>query len=272
MKNLSFFVVALFAIISIMPVYAQLADSPWPMYQQNPQHTGQSPYSGPELPKVLWKYFSGYAFSTDPAIAPDGTIYIGGHDYCLYALNPDSTEKWHFPTGDSINYAPVVDSDGVVYFVSNDDFLYAVKPNGFLKWKFNIGHDAKFPPTLGSDGTVYTIAYVNNSEWYIMAINPNGSEKWRFKAPHEKNSQPFVSPDNVVYFSSVMTYGYLYAINPDGSEKWKLDLGVGSQGTIVYTPVITSNGAICFMTETDVIHSVNSNGTENWHYKVTSDN
>ena len=38
------------------PETAGLSDSPWPMLQHDPQHTGRSPYKGPETPELKWKY------------------------------------------------------------------------------------------------------------------------------------------------------------------------------------------------------------------------
>ena len=41
-----------------------------------------------------------------PAIADDGTIYVGSEDTNLYAVNPDGTQKWEYPLGDENKYSP----------------------------------------------------------------------------------------------------------------------------------------------------------------------
>jgi outer membrane protein assembly factor BamB len=107
MKSSKYCSIFLFTYLAAMPLYSQLADSSWTMYQQNLQYAGQSPYSGPNISKLIWKYHPLYDFSTDPAIGPDGTIYLGSTDGILYAFNPDSTENWRFQTGDKISYAPI---------------------------------------------------------------------------------------------------------------------------------------------------------------------
>ena len=47
--------------------------------------------------KMKWRFATG-SITLSPAIATDGAIYIGiyigADDGCLYALNPDGTEKW----------------------------------------------------------------------------------------------------------------------------------------------------------------------------------
>lgn len=66
---------------------------------------------------------SGYSC---PAVAADGTIYVGSPSHKLYAVNPDGTSRWTFTAGDKIYSAPGIGSDGTVYFGSLDQKLYAL--------------------------------------------------------------------------------------------------------------------------------------------------
>lgn len=50
-----------------------------------------------------------------PAIAPDGTIYIGSNGNKLYAVNPDGTKKWEWDAGDDLYFSPSIGSDGTIY-------------------------------------------------------------------------------------------------------------------------------------------------------------
>jgi hypothetical protein len=54
---------------------AHPADSPWPMFGQNPQRTGQSPYTGPEMPYLKWRFTIGDWVDSSPAIGADGTAW-----------------------------------------------------------------------------------------------------------------------------------------------------------------------------------------------------
>ena len=71
----------------------------------------------------------------------EGTIYIMSHDYYLYAVNPDGTEKWKFVTEGISNSTPSIGDDGTIYVGSSDEHLYAVNPDGTMKWKFYTGKD-----------------------------------------------------------------------------------------------------------------------------------
>jgi hypothetical protein len=96
-------------VIALIPAniaQAQPADSAWPMFGQNPQRTGRSPYSGPEVPYQKWSFTTGDGVASSPAIGADGTIYVGSGDSNLYALNPDGSQKWSFTTGHDVLLLP----------------------------------------------------------------------------------------------------------------------------------------------------------------------
>jgi hypothetical protein len=71
---------------------AQLADSAWPMFRHDLQHTGQSPFAGPNTPKEKWTFQTEAYVNSSPSLASDGTIYLGA-SHKLHAINPDGTLK-----------------------------------------------------------------------------------------------------------------------------------------------------------------------------------
>ena len=142
-------------LILINTAQAQLADSPWPMFGQNLQHTGRSPYAGPEIPELKWSFLTGQHVGS-PAIGADGTIYVGSSDHRLYAITPDGTEKWDFLTGGGVGVGPAIETDGTIYFGSSGDSrLYAITPDGTEKWSFITGGDFISSLAIGADGTIY---------------------------------------------------------------------------------------------------------------------
>ena len=40
---------------------------------------------------LFWKYATGSSVRSSPAIAPDGTLYVGSQDHKLHAINPDGS-------------------------------------------------------------------------------------------------------------------------------------------------------------------------------------
>ena len=73
--------------------HAQPADTPWPMFRHDLQHTGRSAYAGPETPGLKWSVTTGHFVISSPAIGADGTIYVGSFDNNLYAI-------WAAPPGE----------------------------------------------------------------------------------------------------------------------------------------------------------------------------
>jgi|WetSurMetagenome_2_1015567.scaffolds.fasta_scaffold26156_2 outer membrane protein assembly factor BamB len=126
---------------------------------------------------LRWSYATGGDIRSSPAIAGDGTVYVGSGHY-LFALNPDGTLKWSYQTGGNIRYSsPAIASDGTVYFGSTDNFLYALYSDGTLKWHYETGENVEAAPTLGQDGTVYFLS----NDGYLYALkgtSPLADSPW----------------------------------------------------------------------------------------------
>ena len=79
------------------PVTSDRGD--WWMFHHDVQHTGRSPFTGPAIPQLAWKYATGNAIYSSPALGADGTIYVGSNDDNLYALTASGALKWKYATG-----------------------------------------------------------------------------------------------------------------------------------------------------------------------------
>jgi hypothetical protein len=146
-------IIALVGIMfSIIPyASAQLADTSWPMYGHDLNHTGLSDHYGPDTPTVKWTFSTGDRIYSPASIGYDDTIYIGTHDKCswtdskLYAVYPNGTEKWHWTPPshgifNSFDSTPAIASDGTIYTGCKDGHLYALYSNGTMKWEFIASH------------------------------------------------------------------------------------------------------------------------------------
>ena len=116
---------------------------------------------------MRWKFATGLAVRSRPALAPDGlTLYFGSEDSSLYALDAaDGTMKWNYTTRGYIYSSPVVSGGGATVFVgSQDGSLHAVDTTtGSKRWTFVAPEACKglpvniySSPTLDNDSsTVY---------------------------------------------------------------------------------------------------------------------
>jgi len=194
------------ALMSVNTAQAQPADSAWPMYDQNPQRTARSPYSGPEVPKLKWSFTTGDQVMSSPTIGADGTIYVGSFDNKLYAINPDGSQRWSFATGASVYSSPAIGADGTIYVGSLDKKLYAINPDGSQRWSFTTGGSIYSSPAIRADGTIYVGSFDNK----LYAINPDGSQKWSFTIGKMVFSSPAIAATGNIYVGSYDTN--LYAI------------------------------------------------------------
>jgi len=167
-----------------------LANSPWPMYLHDPQHTGRSALNGPDSGEVIWAADLGGEIFSSPAIGEDGTIYVGVHApaNAIYAVHPDGSIKWRYQTEGTVDSSPLVAADGTIYIGSDDGHLYALDENGNLQWKFATGGFLGYSsPNISKDGkTIYVqvargvVAGHPAGDDFLYALHSDGMVQWRF--------------------------------------------------------------------------------------------
>lgn len=242
-----------------------IVESPWPMFQHDPQHTGRSEYTGPQSIDVRWAYDLGFnvggcgGASLQPVIGNGEVIYFGiGEFQCseeapwgkLYAFNSDGTVKWEsFDFGSPVYFSSAIGPDGTIYVPPNDKGLYALNPDGTQKWRFyEEGLGSITGTSVGSSGIIYFID--NNQKLY--SLNPDGSKNWVFCCgPRGGSAQggPAIGKDGTIYVAwpgfisgTDGQRGELQAYSPNGTLKWSVGLdwgwvnptapSVGHDGTI----------------------------------------
>jgi len=247
---------------------SQLPAHPWPMFGQNPQHTGRSLHVGPTIGERKWTQRIKGIVEGSPAIDSDGTIYVGSHDSNLYAIQPDGVIKWVFPTLDMIRGTPAIDSEGSIYIGSFDGCIYAVDKNGDLKWCYPTGGRVGSSPVIGADGTIYIGEHFGN----LIALNPDGTLKWQIKAADAAItvSSPAIGADGTIYIGSYLrtgNKGMFYAVNPDGTIKWRLQ----TSGDIRATATISPEGVIYIGDRQGTLYALTPEGVVLWTFSAEDD-
>lgn len=94
-----------------------------------------------------------------PAIAADGTIYLGGYEEKMIAYNPDGSEKWSYTAKGAIETVPAIDNDGNLYFGDLAGFFHVVNPDGLNLYKvIQLGDEIHSSAAIGSEGVIYVAA------------------------------------------------------------------------------------------------------------------
>jgi outer membrane protein assembly factor BamB len=188
----------------------------------------------------------GQTVKVAPAVAPDGTVYIGAITGSLYAVAPPSgngnqgSVKWSFDFGEHLGPTPLVSTPVT---------------NGGNRGQDAIGSAAS--ATIGPDGTIYIGA--NNSNFH--AIDPSGRQKWMYEAERELAgiwTTAALSPDaSVVYFGA--NKGGMYALNTrDGSLKWKAPVF----GSIYSSPALDARGTLYTGSSIEHVFALDSSSGE----------
>ena len=226
-------------------------DSSWNLYALHPDG------------RLKWIYKTGGVITSAPALAEDGTLYLGAWDSYLHAVySTNGTRKWIFPTHANIHCAPTIAPDGTIYIgtlwsLGNGGKVHAVNPDGTEKWRFQTGDAVSSSPAISGEGTIFFGSY----DTYIYALNLNGTLKWQYKTGEQVRGSPSIATDGTIYIGSFD--GYLYALYPNGTLKWKC--GVGSYGTET-NPSIGSDGTIYVGRQ--ALYAINPDGTVKWSFNM----
>ena len=262
--------------------FGQLADSPWPMFMHDRQHSGRSEYKGPTNPFIFWRSPENQNFRPNEylVIGKDGTIYVGSDNYPnnqLWAFDPVNGEvKWIY-TCDSlaqyINTAPAIGQDGTIYFATstssarNSVFLYSLNPDGTLKWKYEMkGVVNSSSPNIGSDSTVYVHTSNGSAIGILYAVNPDGTLRWK-KTGEGYEVSPVIDSDGNIYFASRDT---IYSITNEGVVNWNYfipNIGYTWSYSIKSIAVSSDNTILVVVIESSgKLYAINQDGSLKWIY------
>jgi outer membrane protein assembly factor BamB len=185
--------------------------------------------------KLLWEYqlnsgepsWDNDVGMINPAIAKDGTIYVGGEK--LHALHPDGTLRWAYPPGPetlNVKNAPIIDPAGNVYFAASYG-VHSLDPDGAPRWSYP--NDGSFPETLSSPAFSYDHArvYVALGETMKCFDAATGTPHWSVTGgPGSFRATPAVDDQGNVYAGTkANAASTFYAIGADGTVLWRNRIG-----------------------------------------------
>ncbi|UCC97048.1 MAG: PQQ-like beta-propeller repeat protein [Phycisphaerales bacterium] len=119
-------------------------------------------------------YASGWS---EPALGPEGTIYVSFDDPYLRAVDPNGSIKWVTKLGVTGGFTLAVGSDGLIYAAGDDGSLCVVKPDGTKTAGFQSEGRLNFP-VIAADGAVIVADSKDNS----MLINYDNNVVWTITA------------------------------------------------------------------------------------------
>lgn len=104
--------------------------------------------------KTRWSLDVDGEADTSPAEGPDGLVIVAA-GRVLYGLREDGRIAWRFSAKRKIYASPAIAEDGTSYVGSQDGHLYAVSRTGSLVFRAPLGADVDCAASIGDDGTIY---------------------------------------------------------------------------------------------------------------------
>jgi outer membrane protein assembly factor BamB len=92
-----------------------------------------------------------------PAVATDGTVYVGNGDGVRAVNGSTGAVKWLFRTA-NVTDAPAIGGDGTLFFGTRDGTFYAVRPDGTPRFQLTTSGQVASAPAIANDGTVYFVS------------------------------------------------------------------------------------------------------------------
>jgi hypothetical protein len=236
-----------------------LANSPWPMFLHDPQHTGRSPYRGPQEGKVEWLFYAGHNVYSSPAIDVDGSVYFGCDNTYFYSVTPAGTQRWR-SLGGGGDSSPLIASDGTIYCYGAGALqpypsICSYDRSGHLNWEYVIGIFSPLSaPTISKDGETIFLAAKS-----LYAISKYGTLRWRVVPDSTEEAFHYsmaISPNGTTLY--VPGWNALYAVDTSGALIWKL------QAYRPSNPSVDNDGSIYFAEEGSRISSLTPSGAIRW--------
>jgi len=202
---------------------------PWPMFHNNPTHTGYTESPGPQTNQTRWVYSAGGSVYSSPAVV-NGRVYfgsMGGYVYCLDAMSGGLI--WNYMTEGDVYSSPAV-VDGKVYVGSEDHKVYCLDASsGAFIWSYATGYDVLSSPAV-VNGKVY-VGSRDNKIYCLDALS--GGLIWNYTTGSLVDSSPAIACGRV-YFGS--TDGKVYCLDAlTGAVIWTYQ---------TYSPVTSSPAVV----------------------------
>jgi outer membrane protein assembly factor BamB len=261
---------------------SHIAVSPWPMFQHDMSHSGQSIHSGPDITSAGVVFTANIGVSvSSPVIADDGTIYIGSTDGCLYAVFPDGKYECLYVTDGAIESAPVLSDEGIIYTGTTEGSLYAITLEGDLFWDrpISLGDTIESSPMIGSNGDIYVGSIRTGSGGLLNCVNTDGEILWQFEMGLIEYSSPAVDTHGRVFICANEPVGpdnkgVLKALSSDGRLLWNYEAD-----DITYASPVIANNEDIFEGEDQAIYlatyssliAVTYNGKFKWSFSPKVD-
>jgi len=259
------------------------------LFRGDAARSGVQTAAGPrQFHRVAWTFTTGSRIVSSPVYV-NGTIYFGGDDGNVYAVDARSGRQlWAHATGGPVPASPAV-VDGTVYLPSYDGKFYALNAStGAVRWKFVTGGERRFEARglhgmrprnqtiadpfdlfLSSPVVVNGLVYFGSGDGNVYALDSvTGSLRWKYQTGDVVHGSPAYA-DGVVFVGSWDSY--FYALDAStGALRWRFHGGedptIHNQVGFQSSPAVVGGVVYVGCRDSNLYALDAATGAERWHY------
>jgi outer membrane protein assembly factor BamB len=193
-------------------------------------------------------------FAQSPAVASDGTVYVGTHSGLL-AISPDGKRKWKGEICDIVS-APVIVSHGSIYVADSSGSVRAYGREGSQLWRSSNDLHAR-DLAAAHNGTVYVLGQ------HLNALTPDRTIAWSSEQAFESGATLAINEEGLAVVSNGAN---VYVYRPDGQLWWKANVKNIQRFT---GAAIGKNDVLYFASDNGVLYALYNNGETRWNIGVS---
>jgi len=165
---------------------------------------------------------------SSPAVARDGTIYVGAQDHRVHAFTADGNALWTRDLGGDVDCAVALGDDGTVFAASDAGVVAAFDSAGDEKWRVPVGGFVRGGLTVRRDGDLLVGVYGPGPRVVALA-GRSGEERWSFRiqgtgAPEFGiHGSPLEDARGNLFFGA--QDDAVYGLDGDGKLLWRFPTG-----------------------------------------------
>jgi outer membrane protein assembly factor BamB len=189
---------------------------------------------------LFWRVQARRKCYSSPAVADDGTVYLGCQDHFLYAVSPAGKVKWRVDLRADVDSSPAIEDDGTIVVGSDNSEVISLMPeDGQVRWRTDVGGYVRGALSLGRDGSVLAGTYGPTP--HLVALEPeDGRVRFRFAIRGSGSPEFGIHGGPVEDAAGRLYFGAqddaVYCLGSDGSLLWKFKTGGDVDAPLVITP------------------------------------
>ncbi len=199
-----------------------------------------------------------------PAVADDGTVYVGSSDNRLYALFPgDGRVKnpWPFIAFADVGTPVIAAGDTDTIYITAGARLFGVSPLAEQVSVFAPGAAIRSTPALDEFGALYFGA----NDDRVYALDSGGTTNdilWKYHTGENVSSSPVLGASGDLYIGSERAR--LYCLRPTGELRWSVPTGRAVRSALS----IGADGTIYAGSDDRQMYAISADGEVRWKFRT----